>query len=217
MLNAILTGLSYYDNAVNANYKGENDMDQQKDLEYYMNLNYEVIIKMKNERYYLIVEELSIIVEGDTLNEAYEKIHKEKEQYFKKAIESDALHLVKEPQYLVKKEKLFRDLPQFFAKVLIITVIFAFMANVVVGSIIGKLSFNMGELATNSINQIALNSLKQLRILNHRFNTTSESRKEEIRLRLRQKVRQMKPFIDELRVLLEEDGTGGTEKKKSAP
>ena len=192
-------------------------MDKQKDLDYYMNMNYDVVIKKKNERYYLIIEELSIIVDGDTLNEAYEKLYKEKEKYFKKAIESDALHFVKEPQHYVKREKLFRDLPQFFVKVLIIAVIFAFMSNIVIGSIIGKLSFNIGELVSNSINQIALNSLKQLRILNNRFTTTSERRKEEIRLRLRQKVRQIKPFVDELRVLLEDDGTGGTEKKESEP
>ena len=197
--------------------KGEKVMSDQKDLEYYMNLNYDMVLKVKNNRYYLFIEELSIIVEGDTFDDVYEKLHKEKEKNFNKVIESGAWQIVKEPKQVRARKKLFTGLLQFFVKVLIIAFILAFASNIIIGNIIGKLSLNVSELVSQSVNQVAKSSLQQIRTLNNRLNTLPEGRREEIRLRLRDKARQLKPFVDELRVLLEDDGTEEAEKNKSEP
>ena len=52
-------------------------MNQQKDLKYFMKLNYNVILKRKDSYYYLFIPELSIIVEDKDLDIAYKKLEEE--------------------------------------------------------------------------------------------------------------------------------------------
>lgn len=72
-------------------------MAEQKDLGYFMKLNYNVTLTKNRGFYYLFIPELSLIAEGETLKESYEKLEQEKTAYFKRIIELNAQDAVREP------------------------------------------------------------------------------------------------------------------------
>lgn len=95
-------------------------MKNRKDISYYKKLNYNVVLKKIGSDYYLFIPELSFIVEGKSLDEAYGRLEMEKESYFKKAADMDVLDIIKEPEPVMFRKKLFVDLAMFFTKAFII-------------------------------------------------------------------------------------------------
>ena len=57
--------------------------DKKKDLDYYMSLQYEVILKKRKRGFALYIPELAIVEEDENLQKAYEKLKSEKNNYFK--------------------------------------------------------------------------------------------------------------------------------------
>ena len=179
-------------------------MDKLKDLEFFMKLNYNIILNKKSDFYYLFIPELSLIVEDKTLAGAYEKLDNKKEKYFKRVIELDAQGTVKEPVAIVLRKRLFMDLISFFSKSIIILiclfVIFSFM---------------LGSLPDIS-KKIGYSFAKQLstEIFTKLDNITIED-KEKIRLKIRKSLQQIKPFVDEFRILFEYDNKSVKDSSKS--
>lgn len=95
-------------------------MKNKKDVSYYKKLNYNAILKKIDSNYYLFIPELSLIVEGKSLDEAYGRLETEKENCFKKAADMDVLDTIKEPEPVMFRKKLFVDLAMFFTKAFII-------------------------------------------------------------------------------------------------
>jgi hypothetical protein len=62
-------------------------MDREKDVGYYKNMEYEVILRKKKGNFVLVVPELCIVEEDKDLGKAYEKLESKKEQYFIEMIE----------------------------------------------------------------------------------------------------------------------------------
>ena len=172
-------------------------MNQQKDLEYFMKLNYNVILKRKDSYYYLFIPELSIIVENEDLDEAYKKLEKDKVLYFKKVIKLDAQDTVKEPMHLVERGKLFSDLSAFFIKVCLITFVFLI-------TIFASLPF-VDSFVVHRISQLPVTLIREIpnKIFNKIENMSVEKKEQRI-LELRKMVQQLKPFIDEVHILFDD-------------
>lgn len=173
-------------------------MNKQRDLDYFMQLDYDVILKRKGGVYYLFIPELSLIVKGKNLNETYEELEKEKKKYFEKAIEidGDKKEIVKEPKNVIIKENLFTNLIPFFIKTAFVVAVFGVLSYIFVG----KLSI----LASQSLDHVVAQSLEEINRQNLKLNRMNESDKEYLQLQIRNKVQQIKPFIDEIRVLWDE-------------
>jgi len=179
-------------------------MNKQKDLTYYKKLNYDIILKKINDDYYLFIPELSLIVEEKSLSEAYEKLEKEKEKFFKKIIELNAIDTVREPAPVMFRKKLFTDLAMFFTKTLIIISICS-------AAFIGTLPF-VNAFVANRISGIPGDAIKGLVTnlsyrLNYKLNNMTREDKEKMRLELRKTIKEIKPFVDEIKVLFKDEAT----------
>ena len=180
-------------------------MNQQKDLKYFMKLNYNVILKRKDSYYYLFIPELSIIVEDKDLDIAYKKLEEEKVLYFKKAKELDVLDTVKNPISLVATKTLFGDLSAFFVKVCLVALIILitiFASLPFVDSFVFRRINNLPNVAYEGVRTF----IKEIpsKISNKVDNMSPEEKEEKI-LELRKMVQQLKPFIDEVSVLLDDE------------
>lgn len=184
-------------------------MDKQKDLQYFMTLNYTVILKRMNNFYYLFIPELSLIAEGESLNETYEKLEKEKELYFRKAIEMHVEDSIKEPAPILLRQKILTDLFMFFTKTAIISVIVAIM-------LVGTLPI-FGSLINGSINAIPRQTKSLVLEFSDKLSNMPQDKKDEIVLKLRKIVQEIKPFTDEVKVLFEDKSNKKLETNKNLP
>lgn len=184
-------------------------MNMQKDLQYFMKLNYTVILKKTNNFYYLFIPELSLIAEGESLKETYEKLEKEKESYFRRAIEMNVEDSIKEPTSISLRKKISIDLFMFFTKTAIISLIIAIL-------LVGTLPI-FGSLINSSINAIPGQTKSLVLKFSDKLSNMPQDKKDEIMLKLRKIVQEIKPFTDEVKVLFEDKSNKKLETNKNLP
>jgi hypothetical protein len=172
-------------------------MNKQKDLEYFLKLNYSVILRKENGFYYLFIPDLSIIVEDRDLGMAYTKLEKEKEAYFRRIIEMDAQDTIKEPASVLLRRKIPLDLFMFFIKTLIIAVTFTV---VIIASQPVLDSFISHELLTLRLKAKTF-MLEFPAKVDSKLKSLTPEQKEAFRLQLRSMVGELRPFVSELRLL----------------
>lgn len=154
---------------------------------------------------------MSLIVEGENLSEAYEKLEKEKAVYFKKVIELDVRDTIEEPAPIKLRKKLFTDLPLFFIRLSIIVFVVGILLFVSVSIASPVVSSQLRQIPRQTMDYVLEESMVFVAELpgriNDALNNMPAEKKEEIRLELRDAIQQAKPFIDEFRVLLEDENT----------
>jgi len=164
----------------------------EKDLEYYKKLHYDIILKKKSGRFVLSIPELCCIEEDVSLEKAYEKLESEKEKYFQEMIASDSQSYIKEPEAMrLKKSNLFSSLAPFSIKLALIAFIGVVGMQVAISKI-KSLEHDLSKKAHSVVTD-----------LNNKFKSMPPERKEEIRMELRETVQNIRPFVDEFKVLLE--------------
>jgi hypothetical protein len=168
-------------------------MRQTKNLNYFLKLNYNVVVKRVNDSYYLYIPELSLIAVGNDLKEAYKKIEQEKTKYFKRVINLGAEDTVKEPTFLAVKNKILTDLVLFFTKTLIVFFILFLL-------VLSGLPF-LTNFFTNSIKQIPNTVSNLIFDYSDRLIKLPQDNKNKLRLRLKNVVKEIKPFTDEIQPL----------------
>ena len=184
-----------------------------KDLEYYKKLQYEVITKKRKNRFEVIIPELAIIEEDESLEKAYKKLELEKEKYFQTMIENGYQDYIKEPEGGKIKKEYIPDLTNYLIKLTITVLVIIFLG--VVGM---KVTLDKVEHETRSILSIRPeNTFRELldgscRIRDMISNIPDE-RKEELKLELRKTVKEIKPFFDEFRPLFKDIPTEESEKE----
>ncbi len=176
-------------------------MIKNKDLQYFTNLNYMVILKRKGESYYSFIPELSLIVKGKDVNEAYKNLENEKEVYFKKMIESDNQEMIKEPLPLKVRNKLLEELGMFFAKTFIVALIIAVF-------VLGSLPFVNDVLITSRLNRIPSQIKAMADLFADKLDTMSPKDREQLKQKLRKINLELRPFLDELKAPAEVKNAG---------
>ena len=132
-----------------------------------MNLNYEIILKKKDNLYCLIVPELSLVVTDENLESCYEKLGEEKEAYFKKIIELDASEKIKEPSEKKEQKQLIpgiTELVPLCIKTLAVTATIALVVLILSVFILPKfnpLGRNLNNTLSRGVNN-AVSSLKNM-------------------------------------------------------
>lgn len=177
-------------------------MDKLRDLEFFIKLNYNVILNKRSGSYYLFIPELSLVVEGRTLTDAYDKLGNEKEEYFKRIIKLNAQDTVKEPAPVVLRKKLFQNLISFFGKALIVLICIFIILSFMLKSL---------PIISEAISQVPRGTYSFGRELSTKFfvglDNLSAEDKDKIRKKLRMRLQQIKPFVDELRIFFEYDNS----------
>tara|TARA_B100000315_G_C14591633_1_gene596146 strand:- start:1137 stop:1730 length:594 start_codon:yes stop_codon:yes gene_type:complete len=183
-------------------------MNNNKDLKYFKNLMYNVILRKNNGLYYLFIPELSIIVENEDLEDAFNSIESEKQIYFENVIKLGFENTVNEPKNLSKRKKLYSDLKLFIYKTVMVGIIFL---------VIIMLSISSIKLFVNKINRVrtdTITSIKQIPVdlfsaipyqINEKFTTMTPIEKEEQILKLRNLIDELRPYFKEVYPLFEDD------------
>ena len=158
-------------------------------MQYLKKLNYDVILKKKGENFVIYIPELSCIAEDASLEKAYKKLEIEKEKYFKGIIESDFIDYINEPENLtIKKTVIFTSFTFIIKGVIIFTMIF----------LLGLIaSYTLGDIVKTISHQSIKN---EAGIFFRKIDEMPEGKKEELKLRLRKTIKQLKPFIDEFKI-----------------
>ena len=173
-----------------------------KDLSYFMGLKYNAILKKQNGSYFLFIPELSLIVEGKTPDDVCKKLESEKEEYFRRVIELNAQDTVKEPVAVVLRKRLFLDLISFFSKALIVLICLFAIYSFIIWSL-PAISQKIGQIPRETYSFARQLSTE---IFTGLDNLSAED-KERIREKIRKRLHQIKPFVDELRVFFEYDNS----------
>ncbi len=168
-------------------------MNERKDLNYYKNLPYDVIVRKKGGLYLVFIPELSLVEEDEHFDKAHEKLEKAKEKYFREAIERGYKDYIKEPETnkIILKDTY--GLIPFFVKLAIVLVILLFSVKVVLNTAPSLIKDRVSVL------------IKEPERLLLRFNEIMERKTPEerkvIKKYLHRAVENIRPYTDELRVL----------------
>ena len=176
-------------------------------LEYYMNLNYTYLSQKKGDSYIFVIPELQIISKANTLTEAYEKIEREKENYFEKVIEIEAYDIVNKPKkyYSDKSFTGVKNFTGFKFKLKYFQTIFflLFFMSITYFIVLPATTFFMKEIVSKASYSII--QMVELRISQHvkKYSIMSEEEQTRIKAKIRIYVQQIKPIMDEITVLLD--------------
>lgn len=175
-----------------------------KDLDYFVGLGYDVVVRKKNDNFCLLIPELTVMAYGKSVSEAYENLVKEKEKYFRNIVEFDLEETVKMPVAMTIRPEHSHEIAQFIKKALIIFVLIVIFFT---GLTIPVLSS-----VQNIINRTAASIPENVVKLESKLANMNDKEKEEVRMKIRNAVTNLKPFTDEFRVLFEDDEKAGKKK-----
>lgn len=171
-------------------------MNEEKDLNYYKDLPYDVIVRKKGGLYLVFIPELSLVEEDELLDKAHEKLEKTKEKYFRDAIERGYKDYIKEPE---TKKIILKDtygLIPFFVKLTVVLVIFLF-------SVIAVLN-TAPKLIKSKVKVLVTEPERFLLRFNEIMEGMTDEQKEKIKRNLRKAAENIKPYADELHVTCDE-------------
>jgi len=177
-------------------------MNKEKDLDHFMGLNYDVVMRRKNDDFCLFIPELSIIAYGKTVNEAYEKLTVEKKKYFKNIIEFDLEETVNEPAAVTIRKKQYHEIVQFILKIFVVFVLIVIFFTALFLPVLSSFEKAVSRTAVSIPEKILPKVVEKME---GQLTKMTDKEKEEVRSRIRNVVTNLKPFADEFRVLFEDD------------
>ncbi len=175
---------------------------KEKDLDYFVGLNYAVLMKKTSDGYCAFIPELSLFAEGESTSDAYEKLERDKLEYFKRALMVDAGSTVREPLATTVRRRFVDDLLLFGAKALVVGVIFGIIMLILVPSIDVFLDRRINQM-TYLVDSLA--GMGIVGRIDDKLSHMSEAQLEELRSKLRRTVLRIKPLTDELKILFQDD------------
>ena len=195
--------------------------EKQKDLEYFRKLQYDVVVKKKKKRFIVFISELAILCEDENLEKAYEKLEYEKEKYFQEMIANEYQDDIREPEGgKITKGSVanISNLAEYLIKLGITVVIV-----VILGAVGMKVTLNKVRHETQNIVNIVdeFKSAKRSYIDNapeiiigqsrnlvnrliYEIDNMPDEKRELIRLKLKETIKQIKPILDEFKPLLQD-------------
>lgn len=93
---------------------------REEKLNFLSKLEYSVLLKRKENKFYLIIPELSIVASSENLDMAYKDLDKQKQDYFEYILDSGAEDEVNLPCKFSRKQQIFCQLKLFTYKLLIV-------------------------------------------------------------------------------------------------
>jgi histone H3/H4 len=138
-----------------------NKNNEERDLTYYRELQYDFVVKKKGDHFITFIPELAIVARGETFDEAYEKINAQKEAYFQEMIETGNDDYINEPAGRKTIKKIL-DIPNiigYVVKLMLTIIIIASLGIVGIGGIFGEVTSKFGEITTKAIGEINIGEI----------------------------------------------------------
>ncbi len=180
-------------------------MKKSKDLEYFKNLNYNVVLKQKDSLYYLFVPELSLIAQGQTPDQAWQNLESKKNELFQAAVNLNLRQTIREPAPVRLKD----DLMAFLIKIIAVGVLFLVALNIVVrpySKIMRRQAKALSHTPTAQAraDELADEILQLTARFSQQFEKMSDEQKQQAQQKFKSMLQNLKPFVDEIRLLLED-------------
>ena len=175
-------------------------MGKKNDLSYYMQLNYDVILRNQGNLYYLFIPELCIIVGSEHLSHAYENLEKEKKQFFLNMINANAEDVINEPQSKVIKKSFLSELPIFCIKTLLVFFVCTSLLGII---FIGTLPLANSIISGIPIKMTALTYAFATKV-NTKLTSLTDEEEQEIKLKYRRMLYEIKYLIDDVKTVFGE-------------
>ena len=177
-------------------------MKKEKDLEFYLGLNYDVVLKKKANEYCLFIPDLAIIASGKKLDEAYAKLDQEKERYFKNIIEYNLQDTVNEPASVSIRKKQYSVLSMYLLKMLILLAVFLIMFFIVLLPVMSSIEKYVIQKASTMPKKSVSWVIGKV---DAKLDAMSEKEQEDVKLKIRNMANKIKPFTDEIKVIFEDN------------
>lgn len=171
-----------------------------KDLEYYMNLDFDIILKKRGDVFVLSIPEIACVAEDTSLQGAYEKLEAEKKKYFEQMMEFGLQEDVVKPSQ--RDEKVEIKQVGFLRPFLMKTAIILFILAILITPFV-RLASNLSQKLSTKHMVNAVFKLSSR--FNEKVESLSDEEKETMRANMRKTLRELKPFFDDARQILSEE------------
>lgn len=174
-----------------------------KDLSYYRSLDYSYILQKKRERFVLLIPELSLCAESETVEKALESLERKRDEYFTRMIDNGLQSFIIEPRAfatLWRKTFLGPTSRSFLMKLVIVAVLISCLLGI--GAATAKRYLNPSRIMS-----------RMFQIVDG-LNEAPEETKDRVKKRLHDTAVKLKPFTRELKVMFDEDEPQGVPAKK---
>ena len=191
-------------------------MNNKEKLEYYLNLNYDIITNKIGSNFSLLIPELAIQQEDDNLDVAYKRLEEDKKKYFKSMIARDQEHYINLPTG-EKSEKVFTsEVLSFMTKFVLSVLVSLLILIITIKTVTPNLLQIKGVLVDTIISAVdhsakliardtSIDMTTHLKNLPKKLKDIPDERKEKLRRVLRDILLELKPFIDDAKTVLSSD------------
>jgi hypothetical protein len=185
------------------------DLAKEKDISYYLSLNYPCTLRKSGDCFVLFIRELAIMVQEKTLEDAYRKLVNEKEKYFKDMIDNGFEKYIVKPNMLNSHDRDFKRQYNIASSITPFLIKLTIIVLLIIG--FGIISIDMTKKIGISIDMTTKKYgdpnyiYKQLMNQTEKLADMSVEQKAKIKSDIKKTVSQLKPFYDEIKVLFEEE------------
>ncbi len=178
-------------------------MVKEEKLDYFMKINYDMILRKKDGEYCVYIPELAIIACGKSLDEAYEKLIKEKEEYFNNIINLNLEETVNEPASVKLRKKQYYGIFDFLIKKAVSFILFIVIFILLFLPVLSSFDkFISNKLKINLSSETIMKAIDKV---DHKLANMSEKDQDEIKIKLRRIANKLKPMADELKKIIEDN------------
>ncbi len=166
-----------------------------RNLSYYRSLEYSCILQRRAGGFVVLIPELSLCAEGETVEKALESLEIEKDEYFTRMVDNGLQSFIIEPRAfsaLWRRTLLGPFNRAFLMKLVVVAVLLICLLGI--GAAAAKRYLNPTRVVVSRVFQII-----------DGLNEAPEETKERVRKRLRDTAVKLKPFARELKVMFDED------------
>jgi len=168
-------------------------------IKYYNSLSYEVIMKKKENKFYLYMPELSIVTINTNLDKAFIELEKKREKYFTTLLSYDSDHEIRLPNKIKNKFEIYQKMKLFIYKLIII----CFLGGITFSLSIALISNKIAEIP-DRFDDISIvdNMWKSVGKVKEIIEAPEEIQKERLET-FHELLLMLKPFVQELEILFD--------------
>jgi hypothetical protein len=165
-----------------------------------LNRSYDVQLARRGDTFYLTMRDLPLVVCSDGLEDAYQKLDVEKHAYFQRMVEAGQNEHIPPPSTEGRRRRLVEDLGLFAAKGAIIGVLVGLMALASLPFVDAFAVRRARRLPANLVELVSQVSEKGFA----RLEGMPETERSELLLKLRKRVKALRPFYAEIEGMWQE-------------
>jgi hypothetical protein len=174
-------------------------MENQQGLERLKGLDYAVVVKKRGNKFILFISELGIVEEDISLEKAYQKVEAEKNSYLRKMLEFDL-----QDEIIAPVKSSVSTSP---SKNIFVSSIGIFMTKLIILAFVGIMGLHFFSERIEAFKRESYTEFLQNKaeMFFDKINELPEQRIENARVKVKKAVHKLRPIINELKALWEEE------------